>query len=436
MASEFKFAPVETSTSYSDVLDKLEREIRRERPSDVLQFCANYFNGKLAEQREVFLSQTNLGPSDPSPQADQHPYAVANGHSSPTFKFAPPSRSSFSSDYPMDQSELEDEDDLDHEEEHDKFSTATVPSMPPPSAYNRGRRTSVSAESIAPSQNQDYVKTIIPKSNEQKSRILASIGNNFLFRNLDEEQYNDVVNAMAEKKVSSGTNVIEQGGVGDYFYVVESGTFDCFISKDGEAPIKVVSYEAGGSFGELALMYNAPRAATIVATSNAVLWALDRVTFRRILMENTSRKRRMYEAFLEEVPLLRSLKPYERHKIADALESVYYEDQDIIVSEGDIGDSFYIIESGEARVFRTGADGKQQEVNYLVRGGYFGELALLNDAPRIATVRANGRLKCATLGKKAFTRLLGPVLDILKRNSENYHAIINQHGTSGLTQSK
>lgn len=62
------------------------------------------------------------------------------------------------------------------------------------------------------------------------------------------------------------------------------------------------------------------------------------------------------------------------------------------------------------------------------------ELALLNDASRIATVRANGRLKCATLGKKAFTRLLGPVLDILKRNSENYHAIINQHGSS-ITQS-
>lgn len=53
-------------------------------------------------------------------------------------------------------------------------------------------------------------------------------------------------------------------------------------------------------------------------------------------------------------------------------------------------------------------------------------MALLNDSPRAATVVAHGRLKCATLGKKAFTRLLGPVLDILKRNSENYHAIINQ----------
>lgn len=54
------------------------------------------------------------------------------------------------------------------------------------------------------------------------------------------------------------------------------------------------------------------------------------------------------------------------------------------------------------------------------------ELALLNDSPRAATVVAVGRLKCATLGKKAFTRLLGPVREILKRNSENYNAIIGE----------
>src|ERR1700730_18029829 len=65
---------------------------------------------------------------DPTPQTEHHPHAVSNGHSSATFKFAPPSRSSFSSDYPMDQSEIDDDDDnLDHEEEHDKFSTASIP---------------------------------------------------------------------------------------------------------------------------------------------------------------------------------------------------------------------------------------------------------------------------------------------------------------------
>ena len=59
-------------------------------------------------------------------------------------------------------------------------------------------------------------------------------------------------------------------------------------------------------------------------------------------------------------------------------------------------------------------------------GDYFGELALLHDNPRAATVVAHGRLKCVTLGKNAFTRLLGPVMDILKRNSENYHAILKE----------
>jgi CRP-like cAMP-binding protein len=97
-------------------------------------------------------------------------------------------------------------------------------------------------------------------------------------------------------------------------------------------------------------MYNAPRAATVKCTSPATLWALDRVTFRRILMENTSRKRRMYENFLEEVPLLVSLEAYERHKIADALESVSFADGDVIIKQGDVGDQFYIIEAGETRV--------------------------------------------------------------------------------------
>ncbi|RKO95079.1 camp-binding domain-like protein, partial [Caulochytrium protostelioides] len=182
----------------------------------------------------------------------------------------------------------------------------TAPAMvaPQPSAYNRGRRTSVSAESMAPTLDKDFVKIVIPKSDEHKQRIKAAIQSNFLFRSLDEEQYTDVVNAMAEKRFAAGDDVILQGGIGDYFYVVETGTLDVFVARhvDGQTQqIKVTDYGPGGSFGELALMYNAPRAATVRCTSDCVLWALDRVTFRRILMENTSRKRRMYEGFLEEV---------------------------------------------------------------------------------------------------------------------------------------
>ncbi|OBZ83355.1 cAMP-dependent protein kinase regulatory subunit [Choanephora cucurbitarum] len=415
----FEFAP--ETDEYTQLLTELHHEYCSEQPTDVLQFCSNFFIRKLEEQRYAFRNaqhgRDNMFDTNTN---DMHPLCDSSAPQPPDFSAQ--NEFSWGNNGDTFMSQPDDDDDLDDEDDEafDNFSTEPLPSLPPTN-YNRGRRTSVSAESMAPSATQEFKKVVIPKSEAQAERIRVSIGHNFLFRNLDEDQYLDVVNAMTEKRVPKETTVIEQGGVGDFFYVVESGTLDCFIGDT-----KVTNYEAGGSFGELALMYNAPRAATIIATSDCVLWALDRVTFRTILMENTSRKRRMYEYFLSEVALLKSLESYEKHKIADALESVYFEDGQEVVKQGDVGDQFYIIESGKAVILKADANGDQQQVNQLERGSYFGELALLNDAPRAATVVAEGRLKCATLGKKAFTRLLGPVLDILKRNSENYHAIINQ----------
>ncbi|KAF9428263.1 hypothetical protein BGZ76_001998, partial [Entomortierella beljakovae] len=328
-----------------------------------------------------------------------------------------------SPDHSMDSDSDDDSDD--DEDEDDEANEDPSPLLSMPANYMRGRRTSVSAESMVPS-HQNYVKTVIQKTPEQRRRIELSIASNFLFKNLDEDQHEDVVNAMAEKRFRSRETVIEQGAVGDFFYVVETGTLDVFVAKNGNPSEKVFEYGPGGSFGELALMYNGPRAATVIATSDVVLWALDRITFRRILMENTSRKRRMYESFLETVPLLVSLEPYERHKIADALESVYFEDGQIVVRQGDQGDNFFIIESGEATVTKCSEDGEEFPMPGLGPGQYFGELALLNDMPRAATVKAQGRLKCATLGKRAFVRLLGPVVEIIKRNSVNYQTIEQQ----------
>jgi len=62
--------------------------------------------------------------------------------------------------------------------------------------------------------------------------------------------------------------------------------------------------KTGGSFGELALIYNTPRAADVVATTDVKLWSIDRVTYRRVLMNSTIRKRKLYEEFLNRVPIL------------------------------------------------------------------------------------------------------------------------------------
>jgi len=60
------------------------------------------------------------------------------------------------------------------------------------------------------------------------------------------------------------------------------------------------------------LLYNAPRAATIIAKTNCTLFSLDRETFNHIVKDAASRKREKFESFLSKVDILENMEPYER----------------------------------------------------------------------------------------------------------------------------
>ena len=212
-----------------------------------------------------------------------------------------------------------------------------------------------------------------------------------------------------------------QGDEGNFFYVVDAGAFDCFVKTpdtDGYGKL-VLQYGAGTTFGELALMYNTPRAASVVATADSSLFAMDRETFRTILLQMMCQKRLRFEALLEQIPLLRSMQPYERSSIADAFMEVKFAAGDVILREGDTGDTFFILSEGSAVATQTGEKGEVQVLEY-ASGDYFGELSLLRNQQRAANVKAVTPCVCVTLDRSCFERLLGPVLEILQRNAENY----------------
>ncbi|KAK6196663.1 BAR adaptor protein Hob1 [Pestalotiopsis sp. IQ-011] len=419
----------------------LEEEILSKNPGDILQFCANYFLKRLEVERTQNVSScfpgkmstfsspfaANSNPFGADGKKNEAPAgALLNvveedetdtitSPTSPSFNSGfsasatSPFRGVFGGDGPTDgpPSSLR--------------SPPNPDSYPP--MYNFGRRTSVSAESLKPAGdgNDNWSPPQIPKTADQLARLKKAIGGNFLFSHLDDEQSALILGALAEKSIpAKDIKIITQGDSGDYFYVVEKGTFDVYINPNG-APGSgglgelVSTIKAGGSFGELALMYNAPRAATVIsAEPGCTLWALDRVTFRRILMESTFARRRMYENFLEEVPLLSSLTPYERSKIADALETQKFPPGTTIIRQGDVGTSFFLLEAGQCDAF---LDNEQERhlVKHYNKGDFFGELALLNDAPRAASVVSATEVKVSTLGKSAFARLLGPVEGIMRR---------------------
>lgn len=94
-----------------------------------------------------------------------------------------------------------------------------------------------------------------------------------MFSALDLNEKNTVIDAMDECNFKAGDTVIQQGDDGDVLYVVDSGELDCykvFNEDEGEKYIK--PYHSGDSFGELALLYNVPRAASIRAKTDAVLF--------------------------------------------------------------------------------------------------------------------------------------------------------------------
>ena len=244
-------------------------------------------------------------------------------------------------------------------------------------------RVGVSAEAYGKfNKKEDFVARIIPKTDQQIQRIKSSVIHSFLFSSLEAKDLEIVIGAMEEKRFKSGEDVIIQGDKGDCLYFVESGNLECYkqFSK-GTEPVLVKKYQPGDSFGELALLYNAPRAATIRAVSEEVItWVLDRETFNNIVRDAAQKKREKYENFLKNVEILSTIEPYELMQISDAIKSATYQKDDYIIREGEMGDIFYILEEGECIATKTLEPGKADSVikEYKV-GDYFGERALINN---------------------------------------------------------
>lgn len=292
----------------------------------------------------------------------------------------------------------------------------------PPVGRFQLRRKSVFAETYDPEEDEDDgTKVVYPKSDEQRQQLADAVKNILLFRSLDKEQMQDVLDAMFERKVEKDELVIKQGDDGDNFYVIQNGIFHALVaSEPGGEQKHIHTYNNSGSFGELALMYNMPRAATIKAATAGSLWAMDRQTFRRILLKSAFRKRKMYESLIESVPMLKALQPYERMNLADALVPRTFSDGEQVIKQGDAADGMYFVEQGEVVISVPDDNGKEVEINRVGKGGYFGELALVTHRPRAASVFCDGDVKLAFLDVEAFERLLGPCMEIMKRNINDY----------------
>jgi len=224
-----------------------------------------------------------------------------------------------------------------------------------------------------------------------------------LFTGFDEDQRMAIINQMYKVEVSEGTEIIVQGDKkANLFYVILEGSFDIFLNT-----IKVAHFVKGQSFGELALMYNAPRAATVKAAEKSWLFAVHRQAFRTTMRKVMKEKGSRNQRFLRSIKEFEDFTDEEIRLIDMALVRLTFQKGEVIIKQNDdTTERFYIIISGACEWTKTKKTGESDSGD-LSLGSYFGERALITNERRAATVIAKTSVTTLTLSREDFKDLIG-----------------------------
>nr|XP_009488593.1 PREDICTED: cyclic nucleotide-binding domain-containing protein 2 [Pelecanus crispus] len=230
-----------------------------------------------------------------------------------------------------------------------------------------------------------FEKARVRKDSSEKKLITDALNKNQFLKRLEPHQIRDMVECMYERTFQQGSYVIRQGEPGNHIFVLKEGSLEVFQQNKLLSSIPVWT-----AFGELAILYNCTRTASVKAITNVKTWALDREVFQNIMRVTAQTRQEQYRSFLRSVSLLKNLPEDKLTKIMDCLEVEYYDKGDYVIREGEEGNTFFIIAKGKVIVTQSTADHSQpQLIKNLHKGDYFGEKALISDDVRSANVIAD-----------------------------------------------
>ncbi|KAM9808839.1 cGMP-dependent protein kinase 1 isoform X3 [Syngnathus typhle] len=291
-----------------------------------------------------------------------------------------------------------------------------------PSAQLLGPRTrraqGISAE---PQTHQDVSRHTFrkyAKTDWSKDLIKEAILDNDFMKNLELSQIQEIVDCMYPVEYGKDSCIIKEGDVGSLVYVMEDGKVE--VTKES---LKLCTMGPGKVFGELAILYNCTRTATVKTLTNVKLWAIDRQCFQTIMMRTGLIKHTEYMEFLKSVPTFHSLQEDILSKLADVLEETHYEDGEYIIRQGARGDTFFIISKGKVNVTREDSpNGEPVYLRSLGKGDWFGEKALQGEDIRTANVIAAEAVTCLVIDRDSFKHLIGGLEDVSSKGHEDVDA--------------
>ncbi|KAF8763948.1 cGMP-dependent protein kinase like protein [Argiope bruennichi] len=260
-----------------------------------------------------------------------------------------------------------------------------------------------------------------PKSDRSKELIQKAILDNDFMKNLETIQIKEITDCMCPVEYAKDSLIIKEGDYGSVVYVMEEGKVE--VSKEGKF---LCNMGPGKVFGELAILYNCTRTATVKAVMDCKLWAIERQCFQTIMMRTGLVRQAEYTNFLKSVPTFRNLSEDVLIKIADVLEEAVYNEGDYIVRQGARGDTFFIISKGKVKVtMRSTEIDEEKFIRYLQRGDFFGEKALQGEDVRTANIIADDPdgVTCLVIDRDYFNRLISNINEIREKNYDEIQPV-------------
>lgn len=368
------------------------------------------FGGGGNDQPKDFPTEQKTAPPPPPPSPPKPAPIISNQPNSPIYNdLLPGSNHDLNELLPESEShkyEADMEPEFDPEPAEPEPPAAASKAKEAPKKARAKERENIFAAAL--DMTEDYKIPNYYKSNAAIKFIESVLCKFFVFQTLNDEERRTLILAMQMDMVYAGEYIITQGETGDYFYVVDDGIVDFAVNDK-----KVGSCGRGGSFGELALLYDCPRSASCIANTKCRLWKIDQKTFRYMLAATTQQKG--IHDVLRKIPFLEDLDSQQLSRIIDALTTVTFDNGHRIIQKGDIGEHFYIIKEGTALVHDIGSANSNYKDQPIGPGDFFGERALLTGEPRGASITATSLCHCLCLARKTFDEVLGPLQGLIER---------------------
>lgn len=199
----------------------------------------------------------------------------------------------------------------------------------------------------------DYQHPVYPKSPQDEEFLRRTLRKFVLFQDLSDDEIRSLVESTEQQEVTKGTNIVKQNENGQYLQIIQKGKVNLYC----EIQNKTCGYlQEGDIFGEVSLLYGEVADVSYNAANdrNVVLWRIDHAVFRRILAHSAHQRDSNIVICLEKIPMFQSMGTHQLQKFAASMTRVKFHKGERIVTKGDVGTVFYLVEDGSVKVHDIG----------------------------------------------------------------------------------